>query len=793
MNNEMKKDIFKDEILPGLKEALARLKREKEFDKAVNILEKTLQVNPENFWIKGQMAICAFQGKNPDPGMILGWLESIKIHTFENDPPEKRILKSLALVCFSLKEYKEAGLMIKKLEKYSLENKEKDNLLYRLMGEAIAHKINFPGPDEKKENMHPAWQAVYDLMGNEASKALAGFADKAGLALSGGGFRASFYHLGVLARLAELDALKDIEVLSTVSGGSIIGALYYLKVKELLETKKDSEITKQDYIKIVRQIQDDFHEGVKKNIRTLAFSDFTENMKMIISKKYSRSHRLGHLYEALLYDNVSHDHQKGSPRYMDELLIRPKGEDEGFKPRNSNWRRKAKVPILILNATSLNSGHSWHFTASFMGEPPGLLLNKKDKKRVLEVDKNGRYRRVRYDLAPDGFTKYRLGYAVAASACVPGLFEPLPLKDLYPDTIVRLVDGGVHDNQGVSGLLDENCRFVFCSDASGQMHDADVPGDAIYSVLMRSSSITMDRVREEQYEELRAKLMAKELSGLFFVHLKKDFPTVSHDWAGCEDASPGVDENMMLPYGITLKNQAKIARIRTDLDSFSDVEAFSLMASGYLMAGQEAKAIQKRVDRSGENRKWGGYDVNARVETEDDEKELWPFLVLKNALSGKESSFVMKDFEKQLDVASSKGFKIWKLENFLKYTAMAVGIFTLILIAKCIKANYAREISFTIGGITGFFIILAAPFIIGLTFKALFSRISKFSKISVKSASSFQAILNKISRLMFVKKAARNIAKDILIAFAGSLVFTIHIKIFDKMFLQRGSIKRLLK
>lgn len=47
-----------------------------------------------------------------------------------------------------------------------------------------------------------------------------------GLALSGGGFRASFFHIGVLARLAELDLLRPIEVISTVSGGSIIGALY---------------------------------------------------------------------------------------------------------------------------------------------------------------------------------------------------------------------------------------------------------------------------------------------------------------------------------------------------------------------------------------------------------------------------------------------------------------------------------------------------------------------------------------------------------------------------------------
>ena len=45
---------------------------------------------------------------------------------------------------------------------------------------------------------------------------------KLGLALAGGGFRASLFHLGVLRRMAELDLLRYVQVLSTVSGGSIV-------------------------------------------------------------------------------------------------------------------------------------------------------------------------------------------------------------------------------------------------------------------------------------------------------------------------------------------------------------------------------------------------------------------------------------------------------------------------------------------------------------------------------------------------------------------------------------------
>ncbi len=57
--------------------------------------------------------------------------------------------------------------------------------------------------------------------------------ERIGLALSGGGFRAAFFHVGVLARLAEIGLLPKVEVISTVSGGSIVGAAYYLRLQRL--------------------------------------------------------------------------------------------------------------------------------------------------------------------------------------------------------------------------------------------------------------------------------------------------------------------------------------------------------------------------------------------------------------------------------------------------------------------------------------------------------------------------------------------------------------------------------
>ena len=96
----------------------------------------------------------------------------------------------------------------------------------------------------------------------------------------------------------------------------------------------------------------------------------------------------------------------------------------------------------------------------------------------------------------------RLGHAVAASACVPGVLEPLVLPDLFPDFTVRLVDGGVFDNQGTAALLDQNCTVVLVSDASGQMGDDKKSSESAVSVSFRTTSVLQARLRVAQSGDL---------------------------------------------------------------------------------------------------------------------------------------------------------------------------------------------------------------------------------------------------------------------------------------------------
>ena len=48
--------------------------------------------------------------------------------------------------------------------------------------------------------------------------------NRIGLALSGGGFRATLYHLGVLRFLRDSGALNRVSHITSVSGGSIVAA-----------------------------------------------------------------------------------------------------------------------------------------------------------------------------------------------------------------------------------------------------------------------------------------------------------------------------------------------------------------------------------------------------------------------------------------------------------------------------------------------------------------------------------------------------------------------------------------
>ncbi len=677
-------------------------------------------------------------------------------------------LVTIAEAFFGLRRYDEALYWLKEASAVpKVDDWEYETTARQLAGLA---RLQDGGADADGSKESKASEVLRVFLKNDWEAVRSAFVGKVGLALSGGGFRASLFHIGVLAKLAELDVLRSVEVLSCVSGGSIIGAHYYLEVRNLLQTKADEQITRQDYVDIVKRIERDFLAGVQRNLRTRVAAGVLTNLKMAFMPNYSRTERVGELYESEIFSRAG---AGCGPLYLDELKVSPAGGPADFMPRADNWRRAAKAPVLILNATTLNTGHNWQFTTSWMGEPPSSIAT--------EVDGNDRLRRLYYSQAPGPHKKVRLGHAVAASACVPGLFEPLALTGLYPEKVVRLVDGGVHDNQGIAGLLGEDCTTLLVSDASGQMGTLNNPGSGLFGVSLRSNSILMARVREAEYREVEARRRSSLLRGLMFIHLKKGLEVDPVDWVGCDDPYEASDESHpasrrgpVTAYGVRKEVQQKLSAIRTDLDSFSDREAYALMASGYRMAGHEfAECVR-------------GFPVVPQ------ERPDWRFLSIEKALDfarGYEAAHTR--LMRSLTVGSSRSLKVWKLMPVLPLV-MSFGAVLLVAVLLLLYmtsttlqqlADKAREFVMDV-------MFQVATFVLVLT-ESITATITTPGGAVVTTILVLGLLVfgGKLIQLVRRYKPLTNIALGLLMATVGWIAAGLHLLVFDKLFLWQGRVE----
>lgn len=463
---------------------------------------------------------------------------------------------------------------------------------------------------------------------------------KLGLALSGGGFRAALFHLGVLAQMADLGLLRHVEVISTVSGGSIVGALYYLHLKALIESVPDAEIEDEHYRSIISRMETEFLSGVQKNLRMRTFSNIRKNWRMRLPN-YSRSDRMGELYDTHFY-HPAIDGTNGEMVRMRHLKIIPYGAQERFHPRRDNENRAAKVPILLLNSTSLNTGRNWRFEASRMGEPP------RTDRVAYDVDKVTRLLRPpTYADLPRHLANMPLGLAVAASTAVPGLFVPLSISRLYPERRVELVDGGIHDNQGIQGLMDEGCQRFIVSDASGQMDEEQNPSTSLAGVLSRINSVLMLRIREEQLYGIKTGSRANSVS---LVHLRKGLAPEVIPWQGATTEAAAQSRARATDLHIDEDVQDLLSHVRTDLDSFTEIEAFSLMQLGYTLSHQEFRRTPRVMELCG-----------TPVRTD------WKFRIIQPWMEQPTPQFI-----EHLKVASGRLFKVFRLHRSLQSLLFAM-------------------------------------------------------------------------------------------------------------------------
>lgn len=461
---------------------------------------------------------------------------------------------------------------------------------------------------------------------------------KLGLALSGGGFRSALFHVGVLARLAELDLLRKVDVISSVSGGSIIAAYYYLKVKALLEKPTDADQEapgREAYIRLVAEIETDFLAGVQKNMLMRIFLDPVKNARMLAAE-FSNTERLAELLTTYFYQPIIQP--RGAGRMDNRIPLK----NIPIHPIAANLAAGTRVPFLIINATTLNTGHLWQFTSVSVGEQQtehkadhdiGFLRKFQTNNDRLTMEQ----RKILYNIT--------LGQAVAASSCVPGIFEPLQIRNLYKAAgeplTVRLVDGGLVDNQGLVSLFAENCSHIICSDASNILKPEHHSSAQFLNVALRANDILMDRIRSKSLNELFA-----YGPGRFALFDMGDHET--------RDSIFPADSAKMV---------RALTRVRTAMDAFTDREADSLMYYGYQLS-------RKVMENNGFEM------VNEALPA----NEKWRFLEIRDRFLNNDAHRM--DLLHHLEVGSRQMFKVFLLNKTMPYVIMLPFpvIFTLLIL-----------------------------------------------------------------------------------------------------------------
>lgn len=270
------------------------------------------------------------------------------------------------------------------------------------------------------------------------------------LTLSGGGYRASIFHIGVLSYLYHLRLddgsrlLDHITVMSTVSGGTITGMLYLLSLAE------DDNVPK--------HLADMYDKIVANNLANYLLQNVAKKKN---DSKLSIIKELGNVYDSVffqgntfqsLYDVVQKSHLHHYAAYATDI---------------SN-----ALPFRFQVAKEI------YDDAKIGNEVKGVKL--------------------------ENAKKYRLSDILAASSCFPIAFEPInfprDFKDYSEDdefaqsnVQTMLMDGGIIDNQGIDYLIEANRQMLVVDDEKIKGIDLAIISDAASSASEDSLNGSNDK------------------------------------------------------------------------------------------------------------------------------------------------------------------------------------------------------------------------------------------------------------------------------------------------------------
>jgi predicted acylesterase/phospholipase RssA len=349
---------------------------------------------------------------------------------------------------------------------------------------------------------------------------------KIGLALSGGGFRATLYHLGLVRFLRDAGILGHVTHISSVSGGSITAA--HLALNWGLYTGSAKEFD-QAAAKLLEFTRLDIRNRIVRRFPLGLLLRGPRRLLGLSNRQLTRAGLLERQYEQHLLGDKS----------LFELPERPQ---------------------LHILATNLSEGCLCSFNRD------GLWM-------MQEKEGRAQINKIRVGLMT-------VAMAVAASSAFPGFFPPLELTG--HDVGARggefgrqaYTDGGVFDNLGVrmfrwlTPLLTEEKTLdgVLIRDVGKRILIQTSQAGGLIRTALRSSDILMDRVWQLETENFQ------DTFGFVFAR-------VSDVVGAHEDAT-----------ALHAEVQRQVANIRTDLDEFSPLEASCLIRHGYCIGRKACRS-----------------------------------------------------------------------------------------------------------------------------------------------------------------------------------------------------------
>jgi predicted acylesterase/phospholipase RssA len=367
----------------------------------------------------------------------------------------------------------------------------------------------------------------------EALQSMMRFMSNIGLALSGGGFRATLYHLGVIRYLRDAGALPHVTDIAAVSGGSIVAAHLVLNWDRY--TGSDAAFD-EAAAEIFRFVQFDLRNHIVRRLPLTFPIRLAGKLIGSDTEGLSPNTFLEGYYREFLYGD----------RRLFELPERPN---------------------LFILTTNVSDGTLAAFN-----------------RNGLHVLRRGYHANERDPFQHVPGTTMSIAKAVGASSAFPGFFPPVRVTadDLgvtegeFPGE--SFTDGGVYDNLGtrafswIHRIRDMDHDQILVSDAGKPFQILGRSTIGFLSQSIRATDILWDRVWQLERENFG------DQNGFFFAPITRVI-------------DPAEDPHALHPVV-----QRAVATLRTDLDRFSDLEIAALVRHGYEVTRATHRHIADRSD-----------------------------------------------------------------------------------------------------------------------------------------------------------------------------------------------------